>query len=330
MERTESHAAAPGARAPGPASATAPADHRLAELLAALSERPRRIPSHWFYDEEGSRLFDRICEQPEYYLTRTELGIMRAHADEIAAALGPEAALLEYGSGTSLKTQLLLEALDRPRAYVPVDVAAEHLADAAARIAERFPELVVSPVCADFTQPFRVPATVHAGARRVAYFPGSTIGNFAHEDARRLLVEMRELVGRGGAALVGTDYRKEARVLRAAYDDAAGVTAAFNRNVLKHLNDVLHTDFEPACFRHVAPWNENAGRIELYLVAVGRQIVHVAGRRLVLESGEPLLTEYSHKYRPAEFAALATAAGWRVSRTWTDPLRWFGVSLLEA
>lgn len=308
----------------------APADHRLAELLAALSERPRRIPSYWFYDEEGSRLFDRICELPEYYLTRTELGIMRAHGREIAAALGSEVALVEYGSGTSLKTRLLLEALDRPRAYVPVDVAAEHLEAAAAEIASEFPELGVVPLCADFTRPFRLPAAVQAGARRVAYFPGSTIGNFDAESARQLLADMRELVGPGGAALVGTDFRKEPRLLRAAYDDAAGVTAAFNRNVLRHLNDALGTDFDPDCFRHSAPWNEHAGRMEMYLVAVGRQVVHVAGRRLVIESGEQILTEYSHKYRPAEFAELAASAGWRVARTWTDPLRWFGVHLLEA
>ena len=144
-----------------------------------------------------------------------------------------------------------------------------------------------------------------------------------------MLGDMRELVGNGGAALVGTDFRKEPRLLRAAYDDAAGVTAAFNRNALRHLNDALGTDFDPECFRHVAPWNEIDGRIEMYLVAVGRQVVHVAGRRLVIESGERLLTEYSHKYRPAEFAALAASAGWRVARTWTDPLRWFGVHLLE-
>lgn len=307
-----------------------PADHRLAELLASLSERPRRIPSQWFYDEEGSRLFDRICELPEYYLTRTELEIMRRHVREMAAALGPEVALVEYGSGTSTKTRLLLDALDRPRAYVPVDVAATHLDDAAARLAAEFPELSVAPVCADFTLPFRLPPVVHAAARRVAYFPGSTIGNFAPEPARQLLGEMRELVGHGGAALVGADFRKDARLLRAAYDDAQGVTAAFNRNILRHLNDALGTDFDPSAYRHVAPWNENAGRMEMYLVAVGRQIVHVAGRRLAIETGEPILTEYSHKYRPAEFAALAAGAGWRVTRTWTDPLRWFGVFLLEA
>lgn len=309
--------------------AFAPADHRLAELLAALSEHPRRIPSYWFYDEEGSRLFDRICELPEYYLTRTELAIMRAHVRDMAAALGPEIALVEYGSGTSLKTRLLLGALDRPRAYVPVDVAAEHLETAAAQVADAFPDVDVVPVCADFTRPFRAPAVVQAGARRVVYFPGSTLGNFDTEAARRLLAEMRDLVGSGGAALVGTDFRKEPRLLRAAYDDAAGVTAAFNRNALRHLNDALGTDFDPECFRHVAPWNEIDGRIEMYLVAVGRQVVHVAGRRLVIESGERLLTEYSHKYRPAEFAALAASAGWRVARTWTDPLRWFGVHLLE-
>lgn len=307
----------------------APADHLLAELLGALSEQPRRIPTYWFYDAEGSRLFERICELPEYYLTRTELAIMRAHAPEMAAQLGPEVALVEYGSGTSLKTRLLLDALDRPRAYVPVDVAAEHLAAAAAQIASEFPELDVVPVCADFTRPFRLPAAVQAGTRRVAYFPGSTIGNFDADTARQLLAEMRELAGPGGAALVGTDFRKEPRLLRAAYDDAAGVTAAFNRNVLRHLNDSLGTDFDPECFRHFAPWNESAGRIEMYLVAVGRQVVHVAGRRLVIESGEPILTEYSHKYRPTEFAELAASAGWRVARTWTDPLRWFGVHLLE-
>lgn len=306
------------------------ADERLAELHAALSEIPPRIPSKYFYDAAGSALFERICELPEYYPTRTELAIMSAHAHEMAVALGAGAALVEYGSGTSRKTRLLLAALDRPSVYVPVDVAADFLAGAAAELRHDFPGLAVAPVCADFTQPFPVPPAVLRARRRVVYFPGSTIGNFPDDEAAALLRQMRALAGPGGAALVGTDLRKSPDVLRAAYDDAQGVTAEFNGNVLRHLNEEFGADFRPERFRHAAPWCDREGRIEMRLVSVGRQQFHVGGRAYALADGDYLLTEYSRKYRLGEFTALARAAGWEAPRHWTDPAALFSVHLLEA
>lgn len=308
----------------------------IAELAAALEERPRRIPSKYFYDAEGSRLFERICELPEYYPTRTELAILREHVDEIAARLGPDVVLVEYGSGTSLKTGLLLSALDRPRAYVPVDVSVEPLLAAADRLTDEFPTLHVEPVCADFTHAFELAPSVPSGRRRIAYFPGSTIGNFANDDAVALLAAMRELVGGDGAAVVGVDLRKDPAILRRAYDDAAGVTAAFNLNLLRHVDAEFGLGLDPRAFRHEAPWVEAAGRIEMRLVASRPQVARLApgpdantSYEYPIAAGDYLLTEYSHKYRLAEFAALAARAGWRTARVWTDEREWFSVQLLE-
>jgi dimethylhistidine N-methyltransferase len=315
----------PGA-APGEPAAEPTA---LAELADALAEQPPRIPSKYLYDERGSALFDRICDLPEYYPTRSELAIMEQHAAEMARALGPDATVVEYGTGTGRKTRLLLAALDRPCAYVPVDVAAEFLSAASARLAAEFPAVAVVPVWADFTRPFLLPPDVPRGRRRVAYFPGSTIGNFEPDEARALLAEMRDRVGPGGAALVGVDLRKDPRVLEAAYDDAAGVTARFNLNVLAHVNRRFGLAFDPSRFRHRAPWVDRAGRIEMRLVSTVRHEVDVAGRRYRFEPGDYILTEYSHKYRLTEFAALAQTAGWRTRRTWTDAEARFSVHLLE-
>jgi dimethylhistidine N-methyltransferase len=299
-----------------------------AELAAALAETPPRIPSKYFYDAAGSELFERICELPEYYPTRTELGIMDRHVAAMAARLGPDAVVVEYGSGTSVKTRWLLRALDRPRAYVPVDVSIEPLMAAAASLAAEFPDLVVEPVCADFTRPFALPGDLPAG-RRVAFFPGSTIGNFRHDEARELLARMRETVGPGGAALVGADLRKDPDVLRAAYDDAQGVTAEFNLNLLRHVNRRFALGLDPEAFRHYAPWCDREGRIEMRLVATRPQRAVLDGRAIEFAAGDYVLTEYSHKYRLDEFTALASDAGWRTRRVWTDARDWFAVLLLE-
>lgn len=319
------------ARAPARALHRAVRD-ALSELQDSLAERPPRIPTRYLYDERGSELFERICELPEYYPTRTELAIMQAHVAEMAARLGPDVTLIEYGSGTSLKTRGLLAALERPRAYVPVDVSREPLEAAARAFAAEFPDVDVAPVCADFTQPFALPPQVaggDAGGRRVVYFPGSTIGNFAEPQAIALLTGMAELIGADGAVLIGVDLRKDPEVLRAAYDDAQGVTAEFNLNILRHLNRELGTDFPLAQFRHAAPWNDAAGRIEMHLVATSPLRVHVGDRVLRLAAGDFLLTEYSHKYRPAEFTRLARAAGLRTRELWQDANGWFSVQLLE-
>jgi dimethylhistidine N-methyltransferase len=299
-----------------------------AELAAALAENPPRIPSKYLYDERGSKLFERICALPEYYPTRTELAIMRTSAQAIASTVGRGLVVIEPGSGASVKTRLLLEALDAPAAYVPVDVSAHALDGAAGDLERDFPGLVVAPVCADFTRPFPLPGAVPREANRLVYFPGSTIGNFTHDEALDLMVALRELAGSGGVALVGADLRKDPAVLRAAYDDSAGVTAAFNQNALVHANRRHGLGLDPTKFRHRAPWNDAAGRIEMHLVAVGTQRIRFDGVDRVLQSGDYLLTEYSHKYRTEEFRALAARAGWRPRGEWRDASGWFAVHLL--
>jgi dimethylhistidine N-methyltransferase len=303
-------------------------EHRalLAAVLAGLRQRPKRISPVWFYDERGSSLFDEICELPEYYVTRTELGIMQDHLPEIASVLGSERCVIEPGSGTSAKTHMLLEALESPTAYVPVDVACEHLAAAAARLRREHPRLTVHPICADFTQPFSVPEGSPYDDRLI-YFPGSTIGNFDRRESVPLLSHLRR-IARGGAMLIGVDMAKDPRVLVAAYDDAAGVTAAFNLNALEHLNRRLGTDFDPSGFRHRAVWNASESRIEMHLVSRHRQLVRVGDALVSFAEDEPLVSEYSHKYTPQTFAAQARAAGWRIGQAWTDPRRWFTVQLL--
>lgn len=307
-----------------------PPDDDRAEVLAGLRAQPRQVSPKYFYDERGSRLFDAICRQPEYYPTRTELAIMREHGAAMAACVGPAAMLVEYGSGSSLKTRVLLDALDRPAAYVPVDISGEHLAAAAAKLAADYPGLEVLPVCADFTRPLALPEPARAPARVVVYFPGSTIGNFARDEATGLLRQMRELAGDSGGLLIGVDLVKPRAVLEAAYNDAAGVTAAFNLNLLRHLNREFAADFDLNAFRHRAVYDEAHDRIEMRLVSLRRQTVRVNGSRLTLEADEFIVTEHSHKYTPAGFAGLAAAAGWHVAQVWTDPQQLFSVQYLAA
>jgi dimethylhistidine N-methyltransferase len=299
-----------------------------ADVLRGLRRRTKRLPCKYFYDEAGSRLFDRICELPEYYPTRTELSILRADAAEMAARLGTNSLVVEYGSGSGTKTRLLLEALDRPAGYLPVDIARDHLERSAAALASDFPQLDVLPVCTDFTRPFALPPNLPAAARRVVYFPGSTIGNFGPSAARRLLADMAELVGPGGALLIGVDLKKDPRVLEPAYDDAEGVTAAFNRNLLIRINRELAGTFRPERFFHHAPYNPTHGRIEMHLISSRRQTVRVAGESITFAEGESILTECSYKFTVRGFQALAAAAGWRARRVWTDPKRWFSVQYL--
>jgi L-histidine Nalpha-methyltransferase len=306
------------------------ANVRMERVLAGLRESPKRIEPIWFYDPRGSALFERICTAPEYYLTRTEIGITRADAPEIAAALGPRVVLIEPGSGASLKTRLLLEALRAPRAYVPVDISRDQLMATTRRLRDDFPSLPVQPVCADFTEAFALPtAALHGEARRIVYFPGSTLGNFARPAAIDLLRRMRVLAGTRGAVLLGVDRVKDAAVLERAYNDAAGLTAAFNLNALHHLNRELGADFDPTAFAHRAPWVPDQSRIEMHLVANRELGFSVGGERFEMERGEHLLTEYSHKYTLGEVADLARSAGLAVRRTWSDPQDWFSVLLLE-
>lgn len=300
----------------------------LAEALRGLSQTPKSLPCKYFYDAEGSKLFERICELEEYYPTRTELGIMRRHAGEMAAALGPDVMLVEYGSGSSAKTRLLLERLARPEAYVPVDISREHLLEAAASLAAQYPDVEVLPVCADFTGRFTLPRPSRAPARTAVYFPGSTIGNFTRERAVAILAAIRSLVGPGGAALVGADLVKGRRVLERAYDDAAGVTAAFNLNLLRRMNRELGADFDLDAFSHRAVWVEAEHRVEMHLVSAIDQTARLGGRTFHLASGESICTEHSHKYTLGGFADMAQRAGFRVARTWTDADGFFSVQHL--
>lgn len=306
-------------------------DVMLAEVLRGLALPAKNIPSLYFYDQRGSELFDAITTLPEYYPTRTEIAILEAHGAEMAAALGPGVRLIELGSGSAQKTELLLDHLESPAAYVPVEISREHLLASAARIAADFPGLEVLPVTADFTEPFELPEPRHGTVRRnVAFFPGSTIGNFPRPMAADLLRATRREVGAGGAMLIGVDLVKDRATLERAYNDDAGVTAEFNLNLLVRLNRELGADFDPGAFRHEAVWDEAAGRIEMRLVSTRSQTVHLAGQSFAFAAGEVLVTEYSHKYSLEAFGVLAAANGFTVARVWTDPDRLFSVQLLEA
>jgi dimethylhistidine N-methyltransferase len=307
--------------------APARADFR-ADVLRGLRRPHKRLPCKYFYDDAGSRLFDRICELPEYYPTRTELALLRDHAPAMAERLGAGCLVVEYGSGSGNKTRLLLDALERPAAYLPVDIAREHLLRSAQALATEYPGLAVRPVCADFARPFALPPGLPAAARRVVYFPGSTIGNFSPRVARRLLRGMARLVGPGGAVLIGVDLIKDPRVLERAYDDAAGVTAAFNKNLLARINRELGGDFRPERFDHHALYNPTYGRIEMHLISRRRQTVRIAGERIHFAEGEAIRTECSYKYTVRGFQALAARAGLLARQVWTDPGRRFSVQFL--
>jgi dimethylhistidine N-methyltransferase len=307
-----------------------PRERFLADALAGLRRRPKTLPCKYFYDAEGSKLFDQICALPEYYPTRTELGILRAHAGEMADALGPDALLIEYGSGSSVKTRLLLDRLARPAAYVPVDISREHLFETALALRVDYPGLEVLPLCADFAAPVTLPRPRRLAARRAVYFPGSTIGNFSEAGAVALMARVARQVGPGGAFLVGVDLAKDPRVLERAYDDAAGVTAAFNLNLLARMNRELDADFDLRRFAHRARWVPGASRIEMHLVSTAEQVVRLGGTEIHFERGESICTEHSHKYTLAGFARLARRAGLAVRRVWTDAGRRFSVQYLEA
>jgi L-histidine Nalpha-methyltransferase len=298
------------------------------EVLAGLRKTPKQLSPVWFYDEVGSNLFEKICELPEYYLTRTELGIMREHAAEMAAQIGSNAAIIELGSGSSLKTRLLLDQLEEPHSYVPVDISREQLLDAAGGLARDYPSLRIVPVCADFTRPFELPPQVLNAHKRVVYFPGSTLGNFEIEQARELLRTMSALA-RDGLVLIGIDLKKDPAVLERAYDDAAGVTAQFNLNALRHVNRELRADFDVNAFEHQAVWKEDKSRIEMHLVSRHHQSVHIGGERIEFARGEHLRTECCHKYTMQSFGALAAIANLEIVRVWTDANEMFSVVLLQ-
>ena len=294
-------------------------------IVAGLSQTPKSISSKYFYDEAGSRLFEDITRLPEYYVTTTELGIMEACVEEIAELAGEQASLIEFGSGSSMKTRMMLRHLRSPAVYVPVDISAEHLLESQRSLQADFPDIEVIPVVADFTHPFDLPNPTTLPLRNIVYFPGSTLGNFEKHGAIELLRVMHQEAGADGALVIGVDLQKDPAVIHAAYNDSAGVTARFNVNMLRHLNREFGADFELDSFAHRATYDADNGRIVMELVSAQKQSVRIGDARIHLEAGEAITTEYSHKYTLDGFAAMAAAAGFSVEKVWTDPKQWFGV-----
>jgi dimethylhistidine N-methyltransferase len=298
------------------------------DIIHGLSQPQKRIDCKYFYDKRGSELFDRICELPEYYPTRAEIDIMRRHGELMAEAVDRRCLLVEYGSGSSVKTRLLLDHLREPAGYVPIDISRKHLLESAARISDEYPSLEVVPVCADYTRGVALPS-VRGAERCAAFFPGSTISNFEPNDAVRFLRSIRAACGRSSGLVIGVDLKKDPHILHAAYNDAAGVTAQFNLNVLARANREAGADFNLDQFAHYAFYNSVFGRIEMHLISRCNQVVMIADRMIRFREGETVLTEYSYKYTIAEFAHLANRAGYRVNRVWVDMHRQFSVHYLS-
>ncbi|MEP5837474.1 MAG: L-histidine N(alpha)-methyltransferase [Marinobacter sp.] len=297
------------------------------ELLEGLQARERNINPKFFYDVRGSELFSAICELPEYYPTRTEIGIFKTHGASIAASIGPDCELLEPGAGGCEKVRYLITDL-QPAAYMPLDISGDYLLAAAGELRESFPGLQVLPLVADFSVEFEWPE-IGADGRRVLFYPGSTIGNFEPEAARSFLRRVAALVGSGGGLLIGVDLHKDSAVLNAAYNDSLGVTADFNRNILHHANSLLDGDLQPELFEHLAFYNEAERRIEMHLECSQDHAAHCGGEQLEFVAGERIHTEYSYKYSLDDFKRLAASAGFTPRATWVDEQDWFSVQYFE-
>jgi dimethylhistidine N-methyltransferase len=297
------------------------------DVVAGLTARPKRLSPKYFYDEAGARLFEQITELPEYYPTRAELSILSGNAAAIARFIPDGAALIEFGSGSSKKARVLLAAAPKVSAYVPVDISSEMLAEEAQALRRDYPNLKVLPIEADFTKPFRLPAAL-ANSARVGFFPGSTIGNFEPHEACSFLRHARQILGPGSTLIIGVDLVKDKDALNAAYDDAAGVTAKFNLNLLARINRELGANFDLASFSHEAFYNAERNRIEMHLASKKRQKVRVAGRTIEFRAGETIHTENSYKYTLESFGALARGAGWTPAAAWTDINGYFSVQAL--
>jgi L-histidine Nalpha-methyltransferase len=332
-----------------------PANEEFCEqVIAGLSQQPRTLPCKFFYDETGSALFSKICELPGYYVTRTEMRILRECGGDIAHALGRGIELIGLGTGAGTKTRILLDNLEAPVAYVPVDISREQLTQSAIAFRKKFPALETLPVCADYLQPFDLPRRSHPANRTVVYFPGSTIGNLEPEDATDFLRKIADMISNGratlcgaamarqslalpedplrplpGALLMGVDLKKSKAILERAYNDSAGVTAQFNLNLLVRANRELGSDFDLQGWRHRAIYNEKAGRIEMHLVSLRRQTVNIADAAFSFAPGELIITEFSYKYSPSEMIALAGAVGLRFEKIWTDEQKLFGLFLFS-
>lgn len=307
-----------------------PADDFCAEVVAGLEGVPKSLPCKFFYDAIGSRLFEQICELKEYYPTRTEIALLRRHRNDIAALLGRNAHLIELGSGATTKVRILLDSIGGSIGYTGVDISKEHLFLSARSLATDFPHVRVNAVCADYTRPFVLPqGSVTSFAKKVGFFPGSTIGNFTRSEALDFLAGVAGLLGAGGELLIGVDLKKDASILHAAYNDRRGVTAAFNLNLLARINRELGADFDLAAFTHDAPYNRSEGRIEMYLVSERAQTVHIRDRSIRFRRGETIHTENSHKFGAEEFQTLAAGAGFLPIKAWKDDDGLFSLHYLQ-
>lgn len=300
------------------------------DVCAGLRAAPKTLPCKYLYDAEGSRLFDRICALPEYYPTRTEHRIMDLYISEMADTIGADVMVIEPGSGSGSKTRRLLEALDAPAGYVPIEISEDFLRQSVESLQHHFPELTIVPLGRDFTRPIEPSAIEGSCRRRLLFFPGSTIGNFTPAEAVRLMRQWADLVGRDGGLLIGVDLKKDIGTLKQAYDDAHGVTAAFNLNLLTRINRELNADFDLTRFDHEARYNASAGRIEMHLVSREEQDVHIDDQLFHFLSDETIHTENSHKYTLDEFRRLAAGAGWTLQKSWMDDRRYFSIHYLIA
>ncbi|MES2254629.1 MAG: L-histidine N(alpha)-methyltransferase [Pseudomonadota bacterium] len=299
------------------------------DIIDGLQDPFKRISCRWLYNQRGSELFEAITLLPEYYPTRTETTILRNCAAELSTFIGENAAIVEYGAGAAVKTELLLSAAKNPSLYIAIDIAKDFLTDALRRLDARFPQLRKICIGADFTRDFPLPEA-YPHIRRVAFFPGSTLGNLPTSDAKAFLSRVRNHVGSDGAAIIGVDLIKPLDILLPAYDDAAGVTAAFNLNLLERINSELAGNFDLRAFKHEARWNVAESAVEMHLVSAKDQVAEIAGEKIVFAEGESIHTESSRKYSPERFEIIARASGWKVSRFWTDGKGWFGVFGLRA
>jgi len=295
------------------------------DVLVGLHADPKHVPAKYFYDAEGSRLFERITELPEYYPTRSELRILRDHAGDIAKLIPADAALIEFGNGSPRKARLMLRAAPKLACYVPVDICGEALEQGARELQRDAPRLKILPVNADFCFPFELPPEAKAAPVRVGFFPGSTIGNFEPHEAAKFLRHAGTILGTGAVMIIGVDLVKSSEVLNAAYNDAAGVTAEFNLNLLRRINRELRGTFKLECFEHHAFFNREQSRVEMHLASLKRQKVKVAGETIDFRAGETIHTENSYKYTTERLAALARGVGWRPAGVWTDPDGYFSV-----
>lgn len=301
------------------------------DVIAGLSAQRKTLPCKYFYDEAGSRLFEDICDLEEYYLTRTELSLLNQVIDDIAHRIGPDVTIIEPGSGAGTKIRLLLESLDSPQSYIPVEISKEALLQSVEALSAAFPDIEMQPIAGDFDQVFSRPDYFKASAakKRVVFFPGSTIGNFDPVAALGFLKKIARTVGKGGGLLIGVDLIKDRHVLLDAYNDANGVTEAFNKNLLQRINNELQGEFELDAFAHRSIYSEDHNRIEMHLVSQYEQSVKVDGHRFAFRANESIHTENSHKYSVDSFRELAAGAGFGLVDCWRDDKNWFAVFYFE-